>query len=96
MERDFGSGDIAGDRMFLLEECGRSEEALALARVHPAAGTGRLLRVQAGILDRLGRSDDAIALLRPHAASRVIANYLAEMLLRRGELDEALATLRRR
>ncbi|MFG2041915.1 hypothetical protein [Dactylosporangium sp. NPDC048998] len=45
------------------------------------------------ILGDLGRTDEAIALLRPRATSHFIGDVLAEMLLRRGEVDEAMAAV---
>ncbi|MET7393799.1 hypothetical protein ABZS66_09935 [Dactylosporangium sp. NPDC005572] len=93
LEREFGSGDLFRDRIWLLQECGRSEEALALVRAHPEAGGDSMLQSAAYILGDLGRTDEAIVLLRPHATSHFIGGILAEMLLRQGEADEAMAVV---
>jgi tetratricopeptide (TPR) repeat protein len=93
LEREFGSDELFDDRIWLLRECGRSEEALARARADPEAETDHMLKLAANILNELGRSDEAITLLRPHATSHFVGDVLAEMLLRRGEVDEAMAVV---
>ncbi|GAA1421617.1 tetratricopeptide repeat protein [Catellatospora coxensis] len=93
LEREFGPEELFRDRLWLLAECGRSEEALARVRAHPQAGEDGFLQLAAQTLDDLGRTDEAIALLRPRATSHFVGNDLAEMLLRRGEVDEAMAVV---
>jgi tetratricopeptide (TPR) repeat protein len=92
-ERDFAPDDVFRDRIWLLEECGRREEALDRVRAQADAGEDRMLRLAANVLDGLGRTDEAIELLRPHAASPFVGNALAEMLIRRGDVDEAMAVV---
>jgi tetratricopeptide (TPR) repeat protein len=93
LEREFGPDDLFEDRIWLLREGGRGAEAFALVRAHPEAGTDHMLRLAASILDDLGRTEEAIALLRPHAALHFVGDDLAEMLLRRGEVDDAMAVV---
>ncbi|GAB3846417.1 tetratricopeptide repeat protein [Dactylosporangium cerinum] len=81
------------ERVMLLEACGRAEEALALARVQADAGDEHWLRAQAEILAGLGRGDEAVAVLKPHARSNIAGGFLAEILLRRGAVDEAMAVV---
>jgi tetratricopeptide (TPR) repeat protein len=93
LEREFAPDDVLDDRVWLLEQCGRGQEALDQVRAHPAAGEDRMVRLAAGILRGLGRTDEAIALLRPRAATPLTGAVLAEMLLHRGEVDAAMAVV---
>ncbi|GIE28535.1 hypothetical protein Ait01nite_015800 [Actinoplanes italicus] len=97
LERDFeGQEENLQDRIWLLQELGRDEEVLALLRAHPRAGEGYWLCRQAAVLTRIGRADEAIELLRPYATSYFVGDDLAALLIRRGDVDEAMAVVRGR
>ncbi|GAB3839212.1 hypothetical protein GCM10027610_044550 [Dactylosporangium cerinum] len=93
LEHEFGIDDVRHNRILLLTECGRREEALDRLRARPEAGHHFDLQAATRLLDELGRADEAIALLRPRATEHFVGGDLAELLLRRGDVDEAMAVL---
>lgn len=93
LEREFAPDDVLHDRVWLLQQCGRWQEALDQVRAHPAAEEDHMARLAAGILSGLGRTDEAIALLRSRAATPLTGAALAEMLLHQGEVDAAMAVV---
>ncbi|MEV4132142.1 hypothetical protein AB0J72_08245 [Dactylosporangium sp. NPDC049742] len=96
LEREFSLADVFRDRVWVLETCGRGDEALDLVRAHPGSGDDHMLVLAAEILERLDRGGDAIALLRPRATSHDVGDALAELLVRRGEVDDAMAVIHAR
>ncbi|MGQ4729787.1 tetratricopeptide repeat protein [Streptomyces sp. Ju416(a)] len=76
------------NRLWLLGEAGRYEEALAYAATVPA-GTYGLTATTAWILEQSGRVDEALALLRSDA--EVSAWEVAEVLIRQGRAAEGIS-----
>ncbi|WP_433061846.1 hypothetical protein [Dactylosporangium sp. CS-033363] len=95
LEREFDPADLVWDRVWLLREVGRPEEALTLLRTRPDPADAIALRTEAHILTNLGRRDEAIAVLRAHVTAPYVAPVLAELLIEAGAIDDALAVLGR-
>ncbi|MEU3604939.1 hypothetical protein AB0E83_05700 [Streptomyces sp. NPDC035033] len=80
---------ILSNRVWLLGEAGRCEEALAWAATLPPEEEKYTAVVSAGVLERLGRTDEAVELLR--TTEGVSAWEAVEVLARRGRGAEGLA-----
>ncbi|MFE3760395.1 hypothetical protein ACFXPI_01300 [Streptomyces sp. NPDC059104] len=81
---------VGSNRLCLLGEAGRLDEALAYAETLPV-DQYRLAETTAWLLGEAGRADEAIDLLR--AGGIETARGLAEFLIRQGRADEAIAAL---
>ncbi|MGW1607587.1 tetratricopeptide repeat protein, partial [Streptomyces eurythermus] len=81
---------VSSNRIWLLGEAGRHEEALAYAATLPPDMYG-LTSNKAWILEKTGRFDEALALLR--ADTEVRPWEVADLLIRHGRADEAIATM---
>ncbi|MFF9019615.1 tetratricopeptide repeat protein [Streptomyces eurythermus] len=81
---------FGSNRMWLLGEAGRHEEALAYAETLPSDTYGLTLD-KAWILEEMGRVDEALALLR--ADPEVRPCEVAELLIRHGRAAEAIASM---
>ncbi|MEU9464915.1 hypothetical protein [Streptomyces sp. NPDC048312] len=79
---------FSSNRIWLLGEAGRHEEALAYAETLPPDTYG-LTVSKAWILDEMGRLEDALALLR--ADTELQPSEVAELLIRHGRAAEAIA-----
>ncbi|MGW7198715.1 tetratricopeptide repeat protein [Streptomyces chryseus] len=79
---------FCSNRIWLLGEADRHEEALAYAGTLPPDMYG-LTVSKAWILDEMGRVEEALALLR--ADTEVRPSEVAELLIRRGRAAEAIA-----
>ncbi|MER6678511.1 hypothetical protein [Streptomyces sp. NPDC000983] len=79
---------IGSNRIWVLVETGRYEEALAYAGTLPPDMYG-LTAGKAWILEETGRLEEAIALLRADTGAR--GSALAELLIRHGRAAEAVA-----
>ncbi|MEU8378427.1 hypothetical protein [Streptosporangium sp. NPDC048865] len=81
-------------RLSLMAACGRSEEAVELARAHPESGAWWAVRSVARLLAGAGRTGEAIALLERHpdADGGLRARYLLDL----GRVGDAVALLQRR
>lgn len=79
---------FSSNRIWLLGEAGRHEEALAYAGTLPPDMYG-LTVSKAWILDEMGRVEEALALLR--ADTEVRPSEVAELLIRHGRAAEAIA-----
>ncbi|MGI5248687.1 tetratricopeptide repeat protein [Actinacidiphila glaucinigra] len=79
---------FASNRLWLLGEVGRYEEALAYAATQPEDLYG-LARTTAWLLEESGRIEEAIDLLKGRSGEE--PGDLAELLIRRGRAAEAIA-----
>ncbi|MGW1521710.1 hypothetical protein [Streptomyces sp. NPDC001272] len=78
-------------RLPLLTTCGRREEAIALVRAHPEAGTWYAATSLAQLLADAGRTEEAAAVLRAHLPGSAVD--LAGHLITLGRVKEALSVL---
>lgn len=79
-----------------LDAQGRTEEALAICLRSALLGANNALLRAATVLDQLGRLDEAeamyrVALARPGTELSTVIQFLADLMIRRGRLDEAYA-----
>ncbi|MFJ1577944.1 tetratricopeptide repeat protein [Streptomyces sp. NPDC088182] len=95
-----GRGAAAAATAGLLEEWGRGEEAVALARTHMAStrsyaetGGGPALASFARLLARNGLTDEAFDLLRPHIDDWSLAKALIDVAQGAGRDEEAAGLL---
>ncbi|GGU90233.1 hypothetical protein GCM10010182_00890 [Actinomadura cremea] len=77
----------------MLEEWGRGDEAIVLARPHAEAGERSALGFVARLLARHGRADEAFTLLRPHVADAWLAGVLVDVAEAAGRDEDAAALL---
>ncbi|MFC3576677.1 tetratricopeptide repeat protein [Streptomyces yaanensis] len=77
----------------LLEESGRSEEAIALVRPHAEAGDRLAVRGLAELLAGQGRIDEVIALLGPGVGDWYLEQALVDLTEGHGRDEEMLALL---
>jgi thioredoxin-like negative regulator of GroEL len=85
--------DLRMERIEVLIECGRTEQAITDLRADPGADAGYARVRLAELLADAGRLDEAVAVLRP-ARERWIRSLLAKLLTRQGRPEEAVAVMR--
>ncbi|MFD7403635.1 tetratricopeptide repeat protein [Streptomyces sp. NPDC059866] len=88
-----GSGDeeeLLLQRIWLLDHCGRTEQAIAELRALHEAGADYLAHHLAHLLTDAGRLDEALTLLRPHTRH---PHSAAELMIRQGRVKEAVTLL---
>ncbi|WP_222106206.1 tetratricopeptide repeat protein [Catellatospora sichuanensis] len=84
------------NRVYVLERCGQVDEAIAELRAHPDSEAWYLAGTTTRLLAGAGRIDEAIELLSP-SAGEPSANtaLLAELLVKQGRAEDAIALLHR-
>ncbi|MGP3931322.1 tetratricopeptide repeat protein [Nonomuraea sp. KM88] len=85
-------------RVRLLSDSGRTDQAITELRVHPESGCWDGAELLADLLVRAGRLEDAIEVLQPVSGDGDGSNQnlLEELLIRQGRVEEAVAVLRTR
>ncbi|WAZ26372.1 hypothetical protein STRCI_007938 [Streptomyces cinnabarinus] len=78
-------------RLRLMADCGRLDEGIARARVHPEGGTSYAAVTISDLLAKTGRTEEAVAVLEPHATANRAA--MAALLIELGRVKEAVALL---
>lgn len=84
--------DLRMERVEVLVECGRTEQAIADLRADQDVDAGYPRARLAELLADAGRLDEAVAVLRP-ARERWIRPPLAKLLIRQGRPEEAVAVM---
>jgi thioredoxin-like negative regulator of GroEL len=88
--------ELAYERAWLLSHCGRTDQAVTELRAHPEAATWYGAWLVSGLLADAGRVDEAIEVLRAGSEAGTNATALAELLIRRGRVKEAMTVLHQR
>ncbi|THV39420.1 tetratricopeptide repeat protein [Glycomyces buryatensis] len=85
--------ELFGQRISLMADGGRTDQAITELRGHPSVDTRCGTRLLAVMLEQAGRLDEAIAVLRPMHVDGANATDLARLLILQDRVGDAVTVL---